>query len=144
MGGNTLLFVCCLETAVRAPASPFVLPPLLLRRAAGLALLTSALLPLASQAQGVSPRPGLADASHPGAPTTPLAHPPMASPMAQADPTPPMDWRQANESVAAFPRGHADILAWEARQRAAPPSDPAHQGHGSHPHSHSMGSGGQP
>ena len=68
----------------------------------------------------------------------------MASPMAQADPTPPMDWRQANESVAAFPRGHADILAWEARQRTLPPSSANHQGHGLHPHSHSMGSGGQP
>ena len=128
---------------MRAPASPFafVLPPLL-RQATGLALLTSALLPLASQAQGSSP--DLADAAQPAAPTAPLAYPQMASPTAQADTTPPLDWRQANESVAAFPRGHADILAWEARQRAAPPSDPAHQDHGSHPHSHSMGSGGQP
>lgn len=29
------------------------------------------------------------------------------------------DWRSANASVAAFPRGHADIVAWEAAQTAA-------------------------
>jgi hypothetical protein len=32
-------------------------------------------------------------------------------------------WRQANEAVARFPRGHADIVKWE--NRAAPPAAPA-------------------
>lgn len=30
------------------------------------------------------------------------------------------DWRQANAEVARFPRGHIDLLKWEAAQAAAP------------------------
>jgi len=33
------------------------------------------------------------------------------------------DWRQANEAVAQFPRGHADVLKWEQAQPAAPQAD---------------------
>ena len=32
----------------------------------------------------------------------------------------PADWLQANRDVAAFPRGHADVLRWEALQRSTP------------------------
>lgn len=38
-------------------------------------------------------------------------------------------WKQANEAVARFPRGHADLLKWEERQAnpAAPASAPARE-----------------
>ena len=39
-------------------------------------------------------------------------------PLTDAVPSPPT-WCQGHEAVAAFPRGHADIVAWEARQRTA-------------------------
>jgi hypothetical protein len=44
------------------------------------------------------------------------------------------DWRAANAAVAAFPRGHADIVRWEASQQPIPPAAPAaphdhHHGH---------------
>ncbi|GAB2829031.1 hypothetical protein GCM10027276_34950 [Comamonas piscis] len=37
------------------------------------------------------------------------------------------DWRQANAAVAAFARGHADVIAWEKAQAvpAAPNATPA-------------------
>ena len=35
------------------------------------------------------------------------------------------DWRAANELVGSFPRGHADIVQWEAQQQ--PPATPAPQ-----------------
>ncbi|MBD9390750.1 hypothetical protein IB243_00345 [Acidovorax sp. ACV01] len=47
----------------------------------------------------------------------------MALPVPQADSKPsPHTWHEANESVAAFPRGHADILAWETREGTKPPT----------------------
>lgn len=122
---------------MRAPI-PFVFPPppwLLLRQAACLALLTPALWPLAALAQGPS-----ADAAQHAAPTVPLVYQPLAA--TPATPTP-EGWREANEAVSAFPRGHADILAWEARQDAAPAT--RHQGgHGMRPHHPSMGSESKP
>jgi hypothetical protein len=44
----------------------------------------------------------------------------------------PIDWRQANREVAAFPRGHADILKWEkaqspAKQVPEKPAAPPHE-----------------
>ncbi|MDC7692317.1 hypothetical protein [Vogesella indigofera] len=33
--------------------------------------------------------------------------------LAQAQQTPDSEWRQANQQVAEFPRGHADVLKWE-------------------------------
>lgn len=42
---------------------------------------------------------------------------------AWAQPEPPADWREANDLVGSFPRGHADIVQWEAQQR--PPATPA-------------------
>ena len=32
------------------------------------------------------------------------------------------DWQTANQHVAQFPRGHADIVKWEAQHAAAPPT----------------------
>ncbi|MFT4242687.1 MAG: hypothetical protein QM569_10430 [Acidovorax sp.] len=76
--------------------------------------LTCLLVPVLSLAQ---------PAADPGAATAPLNHPALPLPAAPLAPQP---WREANEAVAAFPRGHADIVAWEARQRA---SAQAHEGH---------------
>ncbi|WP_298208669.1 hypothetical protein [Acidovorax sp.] len=130
---------------MRAP-TPFVFPPpplLLLRQAACLALLAPALWPLAALAQGP-----VVDAAQPTAPTAPLVYQPLATAPTATMPEPePEGWREANDAVAAFPRGHADILAWEARQGAAPaaPAATTHQGHhGMRQHHHSMGSGGKP
>jgi len=35
------------------------------------------------------------------------------------------DWRAANAQVGAFPRGHADIVQWEAQQPPAAPAQPS-------------------
>lgn len=32
------------------------------------------------------------------------------------------DWKKANAAVAQFPRGHADLLKWEAQQRPDAPA----------------------
>lgn len=41
---------------------------------------------------------------------------------AQGSPeTPPLDWKRANEAVAEFPRGHADVLKWEQAHPTTPP-----------------------
>lgn len=122
---------------MRAP-TPFVFPPpplLLLRHAACLALLTPALWPLAALAQGP-----VANAAQPTAPTAPLVYQPLATaPTTPATPEP-QGWREANDAVAAFPRGHADILAWEARQGAAPAAPASRHNH----HHHGMKPGGKP
>lgn len=63
-----------------------------------------------------SPTP--ADWLSPAATTQPLQHQTLpASGGVEQTNTP---WADANAAVAAFPRGHADVLRWEAAQRAAP------------------------
>ena len=98
------------------------------------------------------------------APTAPLVYQGMALPR----PAPQLgtqDWRAANAAVGQFPRGHADIVGWEAAQAkggsgangAAPPATSAMpMQHGDHPamalaaplhggaHPHSMHPKGQP
>lgn len=51
--------------------------------------------------------------------TAPLAHAPMPAHPLRIDEAP-TDWRAAHQAVGAFPRGHADIVRWEARQGSAP------------------------
>ena len=36
-----------------------------------------------------------------------------------------IDWRKANAEVGRFPRGHVDLLKWEAAQPGAAPATPA-------------------
>ena len=95
----------------------------LLRQATCLLLLT----PLMALAQGLAPAP---DAANPDAPGAPLIHPEMP-PFKQGDDAPaPNAWREAHDAVAAFPRGHADILAWEKQSGAKPaavPHQPMHK-----------------
>ncbi|GKT23091.1 hypothetical protein [Acidovorax sp. SUPP3334] len=71
-------------------------------------------------------------ASDPQAPAAPLAY--RGVPAAPPPPmeTSPIAWREANDAVAATPRGHADIVAWEARNGQA--TAPAVPGHGAHHH----------
>lgn len=60
------------------------------------------------------------------APGAPLVHPGMA-PLPLGNSTPaPNAWREAHQAVAAFPRGHADILAWEQQSAASPALSPTH------------------
>ena len=95
----------------------------LLRQAACLLLLT----PPMALAQGLASAP---DAANPDAPGVPLIHPEMP-PFKQGDDAPaPNAWREAHDAVAAFPRGHADILAWETQSGATPaaaPHQPMHK-----------------
>lgn len=125
------MFCSFVEIAVRAPDSLIFS----FRLAACLALLT----PLIALAQGpVATR----DAANPDAPGAPLVHPGI-KPMPTGNDTPaPNAWREAHDAVAAFPRGHADILAWEQQQSAAKPplapatpsaASPQHSGHGAQP-----------
>jgi len=80
---------------------------------------TTALMPGLAPAQ-----PSAADAEAPAAALHYAPLPPLAT-----DTEPFLtDWRAAHAAVAAFPRGHADIVAWEARHGAA--STRAHDGHG--------------
>ena len=106
---------------MRAPAIFLSLPspgPSWPMRLACLALLS----PLLAQAQG----PASPDATRADAPTAPLPYTamPPQPPLVDALPTP-QAWRQAHEAVGAFPRGHADIVAWEAQNGSAPPPAPA-------------------
>lgn len=103
----------------------FVLRWPLLRPLAWLALLLPAMA--GAQQPPVAPA-DRAPAATPHAPHAPLAHTPMQAqlPLPGAD-APLADWRTAHQAVAAFPRGHADIVRWEAGQGAAPQAH--HQGH---------------
>lgn len=88
-------------------------------RLACLALLS----PVLAQAQS----PVALDAARADAATAPLTYTamPQQPPLVDALPTP-QAWRQAHEAVGAFPRGHADIVAWEAQgATATPPAAPA-------------------
>lgn len=115
---------------MRAPAIFLSLPspgPSWPMRLACLALLS----PLLAQAQG----PSASDATRADAPTAPLPYTamPPQPPLADALPTP-QAWRRAHEAVGAFPRGHADIVAWEAQKGSAPSPTPAASTATSMPH----------
>ena len=62
------------------------------------------------------PPPALADAAAPAAPTAPLHYQNIAPRPLQAEQLGAQDWRAANAAVGDFPRGHADIVGWEAAQ----------------------------
>ena len=71
------------------------------------------------------------NAADPQAATAPLHYTELPTP---APETATPNWRQAHEAVAEFPRGHADILAWEASAAAAQPAPTAgHAQHGQPP-----------
>ncbi|MDP3226465.1 MAG: hypothetical protein Q8N13_00625 [Acidovorax sp.] len=142
---------------MRAPAPHFLLLllwPLRPRHVACLALL----VPLLAVAQ-VPITADAADAARPDAATAPITYQSLSPqpPLSAATPSAP-SWQQAHDAVGAFPRGHADIVAWETRQNAAPaagatptPKAPDHRGiHGggdaakNPAHSHHPTHGGKP
>jgi len=68
-----------------------------------------------------------ADPADPATPVPPLAYrSALPAPTDLAEPVVP--WAQANQQVARFPRGHADVVRWEERQEresSTPPAVPA-------------------
>lgn len=84
------------------------------------ALVLAATTPWA-QAQTPQPLPPTASSTQadwlsPAADTLPLQHPALpASGGVEQTNTP---WADANAAIGAFPRGHADVLRWEAAERA--------------------------
>jgi hypothetical protein len=92
-------------------------------------LLVLALASPALRAQTPNPSPADAlTAADPASPSTPLALP-LPAPLQTQAPAQPDDieraralWRQANARVAEFPRGHVDLLRWEAAQSPSAPA----------------------
>lgn len=106
-------------------------------------LVLPALLALTLASAHADPRPGhnrsVAAAADAAAPTLPLLHAPLApQPPLPDAPANPENWQKAHDAVGAFPRGHADILAWESAQLAQPapattqPDAGAHSVRGAH------------
>ncbi len=95
-----------------------------------LAACTAAVLPAWAQAQAP-----LHPATDPAAATVPLHH--QALPDSGGVEKAQTDWRSANGAVADFPRGHADILTWEAGQARAASAPSAAQPTPSVMHQHS-------
>lgn len=76
--------------------------------------------------------PGPAPTAHgwidPAAPVRPLLHSPLPHSGAVVEAA--QDWHAANAAVAEFPRGHSDVLRWEAAQQGkVSVTAPAHKGH---------------
>ena len=92
----------------------------------------------AAVAAALPPLAVAAEASDPAAPATPPAYRsvlPAPTDLAE-DPVP---WKQANQDVARFPRGHADVLRWEERQERearTAPATPAARPEDPHGHAH--------
>lgn len=91
-------------------------------------VLALALCPLVAPAQVQSDALRAADPLSPVAARAPAAAPPLAVPAPEL-PTGAGEalslWQRANQQVAAFPRGHIDILRWEASQPEALPAPAA-------------------
>lgn len=60
----------------------------------------------------------------PAAPSRPLQH--LSLPHSGSVIDAPQDWRAVHAAVAEFPRGHADVVRWEAAQPRS--VSPAHKG----------------
>ncbi|MDD2547598.1 MAG: hypothetical protein PHI55_15150 [Burkholderiaceae bacterium] len=71
-------------------------------------------------------------ADSPEAPAARLEHQGIALRAGSVADAPLLDWKSANAAVGAFPRGHADLLQWEARhppEAGAPPAPPGAHHH---------------
>lgn len=104
-----------------------------------LAACTVAAVPAGAQAQATLPL-----ASDFTAAVAPLNHKPL--PASGSVETAQSDWRSANAAVADFPRGHADILQWEATQagRTSAPATAPPMPAGMHSHTPAPGPASQP
>ena len=104
-----------------------------------LLLAMGALLSVPSGAQTHTAPSAAAHVLDADAPTRPLVHQPLEN--SGSIVTTPGDWRKANAAVSEFPRGHADIVKWEAAAQpgksdnAGKAAQPDEQGHHMH-HSH--------
>ena len=104
-----------------------------------LLLAMGALLSVPSGAQTPTAPSAAAHVLDADAPTRPLVHQPLEN--SGSIVTTPGDWRKANAAVGEFPRGHADIVKWEAAAQsgksdnAGKAAQPDEQGHHMH-HSH--------
>ena len=133
---------------MRAP--PFTVLEMFMRPAHPLSLFvvaacTAAALTSLAHAQNAAPL-----ATDPTAATAPLHH--LALPASGSVETVETNWRNANTAVSAFPRGHADILEWEAAQvrpahvpatTSTPAKAPA-MSHGMHQHAPAAQPGAKP
>lgn len=97
---------------------------------------TAAALTSLAHAQDLAPL-----ATDPAAAAAPLHHPPL--PASGSVETVETDWRSANTAVAAFPRGHMDLLVWEAKQ-AKDTDAAAPMRHGAHQHAQPHAPAAQP
>lgn len=104
-----------------------------------LAACTAAAVPAWAQAQAIQPI-----ATDPTAATAPVHRQSLLE--SGSLETAQTDWLKANDAVAEFPRGHVDILKWEAAQSrpasASAPVQPVPPGN--HSHSPAQRPGGQP
>lgn len=98
-------------------------PPVVQRRWSRWCMATATACALGVGAAAAQTRPDALAAANPTTPAPILATPslpPLATPAQVATPRDLREalarWRQANERVAEFPRGHADLLRWEAGQ----------------------------
>lgn len=105
-----------------------------MRNAQSCRLIFLALIATATGWPAFAAQPDVLDAQ---APTQPLTHQAIThngEVVAQ-----PGNWKAANQAVAEFPRGHADVIRWEARQQtqapqAQQPAPTHHRQHGHHHH----------
>lgn len=95
------------------------------------ALLLAVGHPLVAQSQ-----PELPSAVNPALVVPPVEYRSVFSEVSRGVEAGSVDWKQANDQVGQFRRGHIDILKWEQQQDAAtPPGNvrrnmPGHHGHG--------------
>ena len=98
------------------------------------ALLLAVGHPLVAQSQ-----PELPSAVNPALVVPPVEYRSVFSEVSRGVEAGSVDWKQANDQVGQFRRGHIDILKWEQQQDAAtPPGNerprvPGHHGHGVKP-----------
>lgn len=105
----------------------------------GLSLLVPLLATHPALAQGLHTR-WATDAAAPDAPVAPLTHPapPAATPLAELPTT--QAWKDAHHAVGQFPRGHADIVAWEKQKQQPEPQGAGAPGaNAGHTHQHPAG-----
>ena len=124
---------------VRTPS--FTALEMLMRPAQPLSLFVFAACTAAAFAGLAHAQDAASSVTNSAAPTAPLHHAPL--PASGNVETVETNWRNANTAVAAFPRGHMDILVWEAKQAhgtdAAAPMD-----HGMHPQTTPIRPGAKP
>ena len=80
---------------------------------------------LVAAALAALPLLAAADAADPAATVPRMIYRPVLPPQPAGIAEQDLPWREANDAVARFPRGHADIVKWEARQAASAPATPA-------------------